>query len=130
LFAVYKTKSFARFARKTRISDTELWKAANSLNSGLTDADLGGRVIKQRIARSGEGKSGGSRSIIIFRKRDRAVFVFGFEKKDVANIQSNDLVAFWELAVTILGYTATELTNLAQVGALIEVAPPQDDHHG
>ena len=41
-------------------------------------------VIKQRIARLGQGKSGGSRSIILFRRNDRAVFIYGFEKKDLA----------------------------------------------
>ena len=81
---VYKAKAFARFARKARISDADLWEAAQLANNRLFDADLGGGVIKQRIARLGQGKSGGSRSIILFRRNDRAVFIYGFEKKDLA----------------------------------------------
>jgi len=53
--SVYKGKAFVRFAKNARITDAELWKAAQRANEGLIDADLGGGVIKQRIARIGEG---------------------------------------------------------------------------
>jgi hypothetical protein len=79
--SVYKTKPFARFARRARISDADLWQTATLANQGSIDADLGGGVIKQRMARASEGKSGGVRSIILFRFHGRAVFVHGFEKK-------------------------------------------------
>jgi hypothetical protein len=68
-FLVYKNKPFARFAKKARITDSELWKVAALANEGIVDANLGGGVIKQRIARPGEGKSGGSRSIILLQGR-------------------------------------------------------------
>jgi len=80
------------------------------------DADLGGGVIKQRIARAGQGKSGGSRSIILFKRNKRAVFVYGFEKKDLANIKANDLVAFRELAAIVLSYTEAEMARFVQDG--------------
>jgi hypothetical protein len=126
-FAVFKTKPFARFARKARISDSDLWETALLANSGTIDADLGGGVIKQRIARAGEGKSGGSRSIILFRFRRRAVFVYGFEKKDLGNIKANELVAFRELATVILGYSETEIANRVADGVLFEVKPPTEN---
>ncbi len=125
--AVYKTKSFARFARKARISDSDLWETARLASSGVIDADLGGGVIKQRIARAGEGKSGGSRAIILFRIRGRAVFVYGFEKKDLGNIKADELNAFRELADVLLGYSDTEIAKRAADGALIEVDPPEED---
>jgi hypothetical protein len=56
---IYKLKAFARFQRKERISDASLVKAIRSAEDGLVDADLGGGLIKQRIARAGQGKSGG-----------------------------------------------------------------------
>jgi len=79
--SVYKSKAFLRFANKARIADVDLWHAAQRANDGRIDADLGGGVIKQRIARAGEGKSGGSRSIILFRKNNRAVYVYGLKRK-------------------------------------------------
>jgi hypothetical protein len=71
---VFKTKSFARFARKARITDVALCAAVADAARGLIDADLGGGVVKQRIARQGEGTSGGFRTIILFRAGKRAFF--------------------------------------------------------
>ncbi|MGD1069262.1 MAG: type II toxin-antitoxin system RelE/ParE family toxin [Bryobacteraceae bacterium] len=55
-----------RFAMKAGISDVSLCKVIRDAERGLIAADLGGGVIKQRLARPGEGKSGGFRSLIVF----------------------------------------------------------------
>jgi len=124
---VYKGKPFARFARRAGISDADLWNAAQLANQGVVDADLGGGVIKQRIARAGEGKSGGSRSIILFKKNDRAIYVHGFEKKDVANIRPDELEAFRKFAGVYLGYTNAKMTQLMEDGALFQVKKPEGE---
>ncbi len=126
--SVYKTKAFTRFAKKALITDANLWQAAQRASDGLVDADLGGGVIKQRIARAGQGKSRGSRSIILFRKNDRAVYVYGFEKKDVTNIDRRELEAFRELAAVILGYTEAEMKQRVKDGALFNVEKPGEDN--
>ncbi|MGD0939559.1 MAG: type II toxin-antitoxin system RelE/ParE family toxin [Terracidiphilus sp.] len=125
--SVLKSKAFARFARKARISDADLWASAQLVNHGVMDADLGGGVIKQRIARAGEGKSGGSRSIILFRAGSRAVFVYGFEKKERANIRPDELEAFRELAKVVLSYSESELAQRVKDGAFIEVREPEEE---
>lgn len=127
---VYKNKPFARFARKARITDAELWKAAQLANDGLMDADLGGGVIKLRIARAGQGKSGGSRSILLFRRQERAVFVYGFEKKDLANIGPNDLEAFRELAPIVLGYSEVEMAKFVRDKVFFKIENPEVKHRG
>ena len=124
---VYKNKPFARFARKERIADAELWEAAQRANQGLIDADLGGGVIKQRIARAGEGKSGGSRSIILFRKHDRAIYIHGYEKKDRASIKSNELGGFQALAKAMLSYSLVELAELLEDGELFVVSNVEEE---
>ena len=126
--SVYKGKAFVRFARRARITDSDLWQAAQRANDGLVDADLGGGVIKQRIARAGEGKSGGSRSIILFKKNNRAVYVYGFEKKDAANIDRRELEAFRELAEVVLEYTDFEIEQRVKDGALFHVKEPGEDN--
>ena len=123
---VYKTKSFARFARKARVTDADLWDTARIANEGLIDADLGGGVVKQRIARAGEGKSGGSRAILLFNRGDRAVYVYGFEKKDIGNIDRRELEAFRELAQLILGYSDAEMGQRVKDGALLSVEAPKE----
>jgi hypothetical protein len=69
---VFKNKSFLRFALKSGLVDAQLCEAISDANRGLIAADLGGGVIKQRIARSGQGKSGGFRTLIVFRSRASA----------------------------------------------------------
>lgn len=121
--SVYKSKPFARFAKKARISDNDLWKAARLANQGVVDADLGGGVIKQRIARAGEGKSGGSRTIVLFKKNGRAVYIHGFEKKDKANIGQSDLIAFRVLAEDVLHCPDSTIAHRVKSGSLISIRP-------
>ena len=83
---IFKNKTFTRFARKAGIDDASLCKAVRDADQGLLDADLGGGVIKQRVARSGAGKSGGFRTLILFRIGTLAFFVHGFAKNERDNI--------------------------------------------
>lgn len=109
------------------MGDADLWEAARLANEGRIDANLGGGVIKQRIARAGEGKSGGARCVILFRMGERAVFVHGFEKKNLGNIKIDELEAFRELARVVLGYSDSEIAKRVADGALIEIRSPQED---
>ena len=88
---------------------------------GLVDADLGGGVIKQRIARRGSGKSGGFRTVILYRRNTRAFFVYGFAKSNRANVSEDELTALNELATEMLGYYDAEITKAIESGRLIEV---------
>jgi len=56
---IFKTKWLVRFARRQRIADISLAEAIERAERGLIDADLGGGLIKQRIARPYAGRSGG-----------------------------------------------------------------------
>ena len=118
---VFKSKRFAKFARKERISDVRLCEAVKNAEQGQIDADFGGGVIKQRIARQGEGKSGGYRSIILFRRGERAFFVFGFAKNEQANIDASDERDFKELAKVLLAASVDDLKKLVQQGEFVEV---------
>lgn len=90
-------------------------------NKGLIAADLGGGVIKQRIAREGQGKSGGFRTLIAFRAGDRAVFVHGFARSEQANSGRNELIALRKLAGELLGYDKTTMARVVASGTLGEV---------
>ncbi len=99
---IFKTKPFTRFADQASISDPALCEAVRRAEKGLVDADLGGGVIKQRIARKGQGKSGGFRSILLFRHEERSFFVYGFSKSNRDNIRKDELKAFRALASEML----------------------------
>jgi hypothetical protein len=106
---VFKTKWFRRFARRERITDAALCEAVLRACRGQIDADLGGDVIKQRLARGGQGRSGGYRSLIVYRARDRAIFVFGFAKSQRDNIGHDELDDLRKAAKLLLGYTMKQL---------------------
>ena len=118
---IFKNKSFVRFARKERITDAKLAEAIRHAEKGLIDADYGGGVIKQRIARSGAGKSGGYRSIILFRKGKLAFFVYGFAKNDQDNIDESDERDFKDLAKVLLALSDEGLKKLSDSGEMTEV---------
>ena len=118
---IFKNKPFARFARKAGLSDGELKKAIGDAERGLVDADLGGGVLKQRIARPGSGKSGGFRTIILFRSGERAFFVHGFAKSDLGNIRDDELTAFRMLAADMLAYGDAAIAAAVANGTLMEV---------
>ena len=118
---IFKNKAFARFARKARLADAALCEAIRNAEHGLVDADLGGGVIKQRIARSGGGKSGGFRTIILFRARTRAFFVHGFAKNERDNIDDKELAAFRKLAKAYEGLDDQQLDRLLKDGDFTEI---------
>ena len=99
----FKTKPFARFASREGISDAALCEAVGRAGRSQIDADLGGGVIKQRIARKGRGRSGGFRTIVLFRRGERSFFVYGFAESGRANLRRDELKAFRLLADTMLG---------------------------
>ena len=109
---IFKNAWFARFARRERISAQVLLDAIARADKGQIDADLGGGVIKQRIARPNESKSKGYRSIILFRKGQRAFFVYGFAKNAMDNIAQDDEAQFKKLAGHVLALTDAQLQLL------------------
>lgn len=109
---IFLTTWFERFARQQGIEDAALYDAVCRANEGLIDADLGGGVIKQRIARRNEGRSRGFRSIIVFRRGDRAFFVYGFAKGSRSNLRRDDLEVYREFADEVLGYEEADLAKV------------------
>ena len=118
---VFKTKPFDRFAVSEGIVDATLCEAVQRAERGLVDADLGGGVIKQRLARPGQGRSGGFRSIVLFRRSDRAFFVYGFAKKDRDNIERDELRAFRRLASELLALDSSALAAAEKNGTITEI---------
>ena len=126
---VFASKPFMRFARRFGISDDALWRAVN----GEFDSDLGGGVLKFRLARHGEGTSGGARAIVAMKAGRRVVLMFGFEKKDQANIKADELRAFRKAARVYLSYSEEEMTSIVKGKSLTEIFKPstgKGDRHG
>ena len=118
---VFKTRPFARWLRKTDLDDDALFRAVADMERGLIDADLGGGVLKKRVARPGRGKSGGARTLVATNRGDRWFFVFGFEKSVRANVSAKELEALQALATDLLKLSSAELDRQVENDVLAEI---------
>ena len=118
---IFTSRWFQRFARKEGITASALHEAVARAEQGQIDADLGGEVIKQRVARPGQGKSKGYRTIILFRRGEKAFFVYGFAKSLRANIDAAEEKQFKEAAKHVLALTEAQLAVLVTRGDFVEV---------
>ena len=118
---IFKNKQFAKFARKECISDSKLCEVVKDAEAGKIDADYGGGVIKQRIARPNKGKSGGYRAVILYRLKDKAFFVYGFPKNARENISEVDERYFKELAKVVFTLSDGDIAKMVKKGSFKEV---------
>ena len=118
---VFKYKKFSRFANKEGISDEDLLDIVDKLEAKQSDANLGGDVYKMRVARPGEGKSGGHRVIVYFRNEYRTFFSYGFSKSDMDNISERELKMLKCDAKKQFSITDEQIKLLLKDGTFIEI---------
>jgi hypothetical protein len=116
---IFKTKLFARWSKKEGISDHVLIDSIGEVEKGIVDADLGGHLFKKRVARPSQGKSGGFRTLIAYRKNDRAFFLYGFDKGEKSNISQKEKIALKKLTQELMLYDEKKLNRAVKNGALI-----------
>ena len=113
---VFKTRWFGRFARGESLSDQKLVEAVREIEKGLHNGDLGGYLVKKRMARAGEGKRGGYRTIVVYHKGRRAVFLYGFAKNDKENLSPEELQELQSAAREYLRLSEGEISKALEVG--------------
>ncbi|GAB7128846.1 type II toxin-antitoxin system RelE/ParE family toxin [Silvimonas sp. JCM 19000] len=118
---IYTTRAFDKWAEKEGLSHAALITAVAEIEHGLVDADLGGHVVKKRVALPGRGKSGGARTLLAWTLGDRAFFLYGFAKNERDNIDDKELKALKQLAAFQLGLSPAQLAHALAEGKLIEV---------
>jgi hypothetical protein len=118
---IFKIRWFDRFARKEGIDDRDLCAAVARAEQGAIDADLGGGLIKQRVARKGAGKRGGYRTIFAYRAGERAVFLYGFAKSARDNVRPDELQGFRRLGADALAQSDRTIGELIADGKWMEV---------
>lgn len=128
--AIYATQWFYRWARKQKLDAAALQEAVQEMTAGLFDANLGGHVIKKRVARAGQGKSGGFRTLVATNQGDRWIFMYGFAKNERSNIDKDELEALRRLAQELLGLASSALHTAVLAGELHEVNSYEKDEVG
>jgi hypothetical protein len=117
----FKTQSFQRWLRKTELTDATLCAAVAEMEKGLVDANLGGGVVKKRVATPGRGKSGGARTLLATNHKNRWFFLFGFEKNVRANINTGELEALRDIAADLLALNSSMLDAAVAKEKLLEI---------
>jgi len=118
---IFKTRLFAKWAKKEELTDEILNQAVDEMERGLIDANLGGHVYKKRVAQKGRGKRGSTRTILVYQLSINAFFIFGYSKNEKDNVSDDELKQTKEFAKELLNYTETQLNVLVETGKLIEV---------
>lgn len=115
------TKQFAKWASKQKIPETELATALAEVQAGIFEANLGGHIYKKRIPFKGQGKSSSGRTIICYKKDDRAIFIHGFAKNEKGNLSNKELNVFKEFSKILLGLSPEGINLAIENRDLIEV---------
>lgn len=118
---IFKTKGVTRFTRREQVRDASLREAIERAERGTIDADLGGGLIKQRVARPGQGRSGGYRMIVAYRAAGRAVFLYAFAKNDRENISDEELQTLRTIGANWLAASSEILGYALERGDLQEI---------
>jgi len=118
---IFKNTWFNRFADKEGITDGELREMVNQFEAGQADANLGGDVYKIRLARPGEGKSGGYRVIVFFRSEERTFYQYAYTKSSRDNISQKELRTYKRMAKINFAMSNRELADAINTGEFIEI---------
>lgn len=118
---IFKHRSFLKWAKSEAITDGSLITAISEMNDGLIDAELGSGLFKKRVPIAGQGKRGGYRTLIAFKKDDKAYFVYGFRKNERDNIDTNEKKIFKQLSKTLLNIDEKTLNKMLKADILSEV---------
>ncbi len=118
---VFKTRHFSRWLKKSDLTDAALCQAVNEMVAGLIDADLGGDIVKKRVALPGRGKRGGARTLVATRKASHWFFMYGFEKHEKTNVSTSELEALQIVASELLALTHPQLDSAVEDRTLQEI---------
>jgi hypothetical protein len=125
--SLFLSREFARAARRGGVTDDSLCEAVDRAEAGNIDADLGGGLIKQRLARPGKGRSGGFRTIIAYRKGGRAIFLHLFAKNRKSNLTRVEFEDLKDIAKPLMRLSDEQLRKLAAARGWREVERNDDE---
>lgn len=122
---VLVTRAFARWCT---LREAALCRAAWEIEAGRFEADLGGGIVKKRIAYSGRGKSGGARVLVARSSRLCMVFLVGRDKSDPGTDFSDaQAESAMELAKAFARLDRQQLELAISRGAVKEIWCEEED---
>ncbi len=103
------------------LENRHLIESVKNLEKGLSVANLGSNLFKVRVNREGQGKSSGFRTIIAYKKEDKAIFLYGFGKNERANINNAELNYFKKLGSDLMKIHAGRIEKLIEEYVLFDL---------
>jgi len=125
---ILKNKPFSQWIKKLKITDKLLITTIDEMVNGLYEANLGSHVYKKRLPLAHRGKRGGARTIIAFKIKDKAIFIYGFAKGEKSNITKKEEESLKDLAKIYLSYNDDQITKAIKASVLIEVQTNEKIH--
>lgn len=116
-----KTKWFNKWAKKNSLSDKILLKTISNITNNLGAVNIGSGLYKVRTPKIGKGKSGGFRTIVVFKKFNLAIFVYGFSKSEKENLDKEELKYFKTFAKDLLKIDKQKFIELEMLGKFISL---------
>ena len=118
---IFKHRSFHHWAESEGLTNNILRLAIDEMSKGLYEANLGSGLYKKRVALQGKGKRGSHRTLIAFRKEERAFFVYDFSKNVRANVDAKEEKIYRQFAKYFLNADEKAIKKMIENGALFEV---------
>lgn len=115
------TKWFKKWSKKARLNNENMLEAIKNLEKGLSTAELGRHLYKVRVKKAHSGKSSGFRTIIVYKKNDRAIFLYGFSKNEKENIDKTELQYFKKLGKDLLSLKSDQLKEFVEQKILFDL---------
>lgn len=114
-------REFARFARRYRIEGDALLGLVRRADLGIVDADLGGGIVKLRLARPNEGRAGGYRTVVAYRVEGNVFFLYGFAKNEQENIAAHELARFRDTGEALFQADDRMIDGWLDEGRILEI---------
>lgn len=86
----YKLRDFNQWAKKEGLKDDVLCETLEERNRGFLGDRIGSFIYKKRIGLSGRGKRGGARTIVLFKKAELVLFIYGYSKNEKSNLETRE----------------------------------------
>jgi len=115
------TKWFMKWSKKVNLSNQDMLNAIVNLEKGLSTSELGGNLYKIRVSRFNKGKRSGFRTIVVYKKEYRAIFLYGFGKNEKENISESELRYFKKLGGDLLSIDTVQLKHVIEHGTLYDL---------
>jgi hypothetical protein len=121
IMRIFKNKDFNKWSKKLNIPDSHLIKSVEEMQNGLYEAKIGAGLYKKRLGYGGRGKSSGARTLLVFKKDEFAIFIYGFQKNEKDNINAEEKSALKELTNVYVRFNEEQFKVAIKNRQLIEV---------